>query len=798
MKKMLRFVCISTLCVSMVTPVAAESQSKPLYEYGELSDGSYGYKEDHPVMYYDGSDEPIHIPTQYVQQKEQFKSGWIATIFSLNMPVVEDGQAFKEAYLKRLDDYKDWNMNAMIFQVRPLLDAFYPSKINPASQYLSGQQGVDVDFGFDPLAWMIEETHQAGMEYHAWFNPYRVTNLSLERLTDIGDKTVEDFSVKEHIQLLHERGILADNNFAVLHPETVIRFDGKLILNPGLPEVVDHVNETIKEVIENYDVDAIHFDDYFYPYGNAGGFEQAPDLETFKRYGKDFEQSEKGFEAWRRANTTTLIKTLHDTIGEHNQATGNSVQLGISPFGIWEHYDNDPRGSHTPVSSSATYSKSVFADTYQWVQDEIIDYIAPQIYWNFSTAAAPYGELARWWSSIAEGKNVHVYVGHANYKNLDASSWDKTWLNPEEINNQMHFNQTLDNIHGSSFYSYTHMVKGDVASAKNPAGQQAVNDAIDILKNDSFKVGSLTPAKPWLAQSAVKPVDQATLNGNTLSWHDTQNQHGRFYVIYQGSQDASVDAILANPENIIKRTMVRPEQTDYEIELSQSKGLKTIITVLDKAFVESDPVVASTPVRIEKDDAIAKDFLGDIHIDSSDNAFNEPYHFQIKQATLSESMITQLMDTLKDMLRAQHLEMGRATIIDIDPLSDDETPLSANDEARFTITLPLPQSLEGAQNIKVYHFAEDGTVEAMDTQFKHDTIEFKTNHFSHFALVEILERPEEPVKPEAKPEPKPEDHKPETPTTEKLPATGQSPRTLTTIGLPLAFAGLVLLKRKKD
>jgi len=597
-KKILSALAI-LLCSTMSAPFYAESASTPLDKYVLNADGTYGYDTDTPIYFYNGSTERVEIPNEYIQPKEQFKATWVATIANLNFATPSSEADFQTQFLERIETIKEWNMNSIIFQIRPLLDAFYPSEINPTSQYLSGTQGVNVDY--DPLAWMIETAHQNGLEYHAWFNPYRVTNTKITDtniLSQIG-LTVEQAStltIEEHIQVFNQAGILADSNFAVLHPEMVLRFDEKLFLNPGIPEVIQHVADTIEEVVTNYDIDGIHFDDYFYPYRIGEDYFGSlnEDRETFEISGltSGYADTIEGLESWRRDNVTGLVRSVKSVITTHNATTNNAVQFGISPFGIWEHHENDSRGSHTPIGSSQTYSRSVYADTYKWIKEETLDYVAPQIYWSFGQAAAPYGELTRWWNDVVEGTNVQVYVGHSQYKHVSNGSWDAEWMNPDEVNNQLRFNQNYSNIKGSILFSYNEIIPSDIASLpENLQGRhQAKNDSHEVLKADTFNVLPLVPAKPWLSPAPVVVPQEVVRTTDKITWIDTENVAARYYVVYEGSESESIDEIIANPANIVAK-MLKTAATNYEFAIT-TPNLKYILTAIDKAAVESLPVEA--------------------------------------------------------------------------------------------------------------------------------------------------------------------------------------------------------------
>ncbi|MGL5042662.1 MAG: family 10 glycosylhydrolase [Culicoidibacterales bacterium] len=590
------------ISLSLVFTVKATEEQNPLYKYVKFEDGSYGYDAQQPINFYSQSTEQIQIPKEYKQPKEQFKATWVATIANLNMTTPTSEADFKAQYTTRLDEMKKWNMNAMIFQVRPLLDAFYPSVHNPTSEYLGGKQGVNVDY--DALEWMVDTTHAQGLEYHAWFNPYRVTNIKITSpamLTKLGltAEQAANISVADHIRLFNEHGLLADSNFAVLHPENVLSFDDKLFLNPGLPETVTHVKSTIEEVVTNYDVDGIHFDDYFYPYriGDKYFGTKGEDRAAFVKYGIEngYEDSALGLESWRRDNVNKLVEGVKEVITTHNTKTKSAVQYGISPFGIWEHAANDPRGSNTPTGSSQSYSRSIYGDTYKWVKDGTLDYVTPQIYWSFGQAAAPYGELTKWWNDTVEGTNVQLYIGHANYKYIGNGGWDSEWMNPDEINNQLHFNQKYKNVKGSVLFSYNDIIPSDLA--KVPAGDigkhTAKNQSIEILKGDTFSQKSLTPAKPWLSPAAVLAPTDITINGDAVAWKDEANVAPRYYVLYEGKNTTDPAEIIKSSENIKQKIDVKSSRTkQYNISIANfDSGATYVLTTLDKAYVESAPVV---------------------------------------------------------------------------------------------------------------------------------------------------------------------------------------------------------------
>jgi len=580
-----------------------------LHRFVRFAEGKYGYDFDIPVPYHPFTDEPVRIPEVLVPVKHQFRAAWVATVFSLNKPNTTSREGFQREFIHILDTLVDWNMNAVIFQVRPLLDAFYPSEINPWSQHVTGtyvetQHGIEilgrqgVDPGWDPLEWMIAETHKRGLEYHAWFNPFRVT-ASRHRFFNVPGKTNEELaelSASELVQALNGAGILADNNFAVLNPDMVFMFDERLYLDAGIPEVRQHVFDTIREVVERYDIDAVHFDDYFYPYfvrGQRFG-DLNEDRATFERFGLGrFPDTAEGIEAWRRDNNTELIRGVREVITEENRRNNRAIQLGISPFGIWEHYQNDPRGSHTPTGSGRTFSGQVFADTYKWVREELIDYIAPQIYWSFDQRAAPYAELVRWWAQAADGVNVHLYIGHANYKHVTNGGWEVAWLNPEEIYRQLKYNQLHPQVRGSIFFSFTDLIPSAGDEPRHIAAAAATNLLREVFRRHK----TLNPPMPWLMESAPAVPINVRQNGNVITWEDTLDNNTRYYVVYRVRASSGVtdaDTVVNDPNNIVARVWRNGQaHTFTDNDVRRPQRYTYFVTAVNAANMESEAVIAT-------------------------------------------------------------------------------------------------------------------------------------------------------------------------------------------------------------
>lgn len=346
--------------------------------------------------------------------KEEFRGVWVATVANIDWPKHPDDtvEKKKKDFIAILDFYQNLNFNAAIVQVRTAGDAFYKTELAPWSKYLSRTEGEAPQDFDEPLQWMIEETHQRGMEFHAWLNPYRAT-VNLDTLA------------------------LSKTHDYYQHPDWILKYGKKYYYNPGLPEVRNKFNKVIEELVTNYEVDAIHFDDYFYPYKEKG--EIFNDSTTFQTYGLP----NQSLEDWRRSNVDSLVKNVHRTIKKNKPW----VQFGISPFGVWKNKRTDPRGSDTKAGQT-TY-EDLYADPLLWVHEGWLDYLAPQAYWSMDYPAASHRKIAAWWANATA--NTNLYIGNGTYKIKNNS--DKAWDGNNEIPKQLKFSRDLKNINGNIFFS---------------------------------------------------------------------------------------------------------------------------------------------------------------------------------------------------------------------------------------------------------------------------------------------------------------------------------------------------------
>jgi len=332
------------------------------------------------------------------QPEREFRGFWIASVVNIDWPKSGNDaiEKQKDDYLKILDFYKDLNFNAAIVQIRTAGDAFYDSDYAPWSRFLTGQEGSAPDSKKSLLKWMIEATHKRGMEFHAWLNPYRAT---FDLKTDVLSPT-HDFN---------------------LHPEWMLKYGKKYYYNPGLPEVRQRMVSVIKEIVIEYDIDAIHFDDYFYPYTIKG--EVFKDSLTYAYHSLP----NQSLEDWRRSNMDSLIKNSFETIKAHKPW----VQFGVSPFGVWKNKSTDPMGSDTKAGQT-TY-ENLYADPLLWMQEGWLDYLIPQVYWSMDLSVASHRKILEWWA--ANSTNTNLYIGNGPYKIRNNS--DKAWDNIKELPDQL-------------------------------------------------------------------------------------------------------------------------------------------------------------------------------------------------------------------------------------------------------------------------------------------------------------------------------------------------------------------------
>ncbi len=468
-----------------------------------------------------------------ISPKREFRGAW--------MHVIGQGQyremsseTMKRYLIEALDSLQSLHFNAVIFQIRPTADALYPSPLEPWSKYLTGIQGKAPDNGFDPLDFIIRECHARNIEFHAWMNPYRVTATD----TDI----------------LHESHIYHQ------HPEWFVKYGKQIYFDPGLPESKDFICKVVKDVVSRYDVDAIHMDDYFYPYPIAG--EKFPDDNSFYRYGpvQGFTASQRN--DWRRNNVNILIQEIKETI----VLTKPWIRFGISPFGIYRNIKSTPDGSGSETNGLQNYD-DLYADIKLWVEKGWIDYNIPQIYWEIGHKAADYETLIRWWSRNNYG--AHLYIGQDVARTMKAPDLQNPYQN--QLTRKMKLERTLPAIYGNCFWPAYEVLK-------NNGGIE------DSLRSNYQRFPALIPEYSHMHHKRPKDVkslkDEWTTNGYKLHWKRNGNpqdpEKAQYYVIYKFEDKEKVN--LQDPSKIVKITRDLEYLLPYE---NGKRKVKYVVTSVD-------------------------------------------------------------------------------------------------------------------------------------------------------------------------------------------------------------------------
>ncbi|GHF52302.1 glycoside hydrolase family 10 protein [Streptomyces morookaense] len=365
-------------------------------------------------------------PQGQARRKREFRGMWTATVANIDWPSRPGlGPDLQRAELLALfDTAVARRLNAVILQLRPTADAFWPSRYEPWSEYLTGHQGRSP--GWDPLAFAVREAHKRRLELHGWFNPYRVANHT-------------------------DPGRLVPTHPARVHPDWVLPYGGKLYYNPGLPEVRRFVQDAMLDAVWRYDLDGVHFDDYFYPYPVSG--RDFDDTAAYERYGAGFPDRA----AWRRDNIDRLVRET----GERIKRRKRHVQFGISPFAVWRNRTTDPRGSDTRAGVQ-TYD-DLHADTRSWVRKGWIDYIVPQVYWEIGNRAADYAKLVPWWAETVRGTGVRLYVGEALYRAGDPAQ-PAPWQDPAELSRHLTLDAAHPEVQGNVYFSAKQVVSDPIGA----------------------------------------------------------------------------------------------------------------------------------------------------------------------------------------------------------------------------------------------------------------------------------------------------------------------------------------------
>ncbi len=473
--------------------------------------------------------------------KREVRSVWMATVWALDWPSsTSSTTAQKNEMVKYLDVLQKNNFNAVYFQVRTMSDAFYKSSYEPWSSYLTGTRGKDP--GWDPLAFVVEECHKRGMECHAWVNPYRFS-------TGSNWSTAQDQALKSAGMLL-----------------AYTKSDGKTttILNPGLESVRKRIVDVCKEIISNYDVDGLVFDDYFYPEG-IPVTSSAGDYDLWQKSGASMT-----FGDWRRNNVNQMVADVYNMVQQQKPY----VRFGISPAGaactsaaVAAKHGID----RCPVASDWQYD-GIFSDPVAWLEAGTIDYISPQLYWKTNHKTNPFGPMTKWWSYVAKHFGRHHYASHS-ISFLNSSNTTSDW---EEIGKQVQFSRdyTENEAPGAVFYSAAYV------TGKKQSGFG------EWLQVNKFQNKALTPAIDWKKSDLEKvQVSALSKRATVLSWAGVDNVR---YSVYAVPESVNVETLDSNiPAEYLLGVSYK---TTYTMPDDKKSGYNYAVCVLDRYGNEYEPV----------------------------------------------------------------------------------------------------------------------------------------------------------------------------------------------------------------
>ena len=474
--------------------------------------------------------------------KREFRGVWVATVSNIDWPskpgLTVDQQ--KQELIGILERHHKMGINAIMLQIRPTADAFYAHSRELWSHWLMGQQGLAPANGFDPLAFAVKEAHFRGMELHAWFNPYRAT--------------------------MNAAAVTSAEHITRKRPDLFYTYGGQKLFDPGLPEVREYIVQVILDVVKGYDIDGVHFDDYFYPYPISG--QKITDQATFNKYPNGF----TNIADWRRNNVDLLIKMVNDSVHHYKKY----MKFGVSPFGIWKNFREDTLGSKT--NGLSNYHE-LYADSRKWIQEGWVDYINPQIYFTFSRAAAPFGVLLDWWSNNTFGR--HLYIGQGAYlMHPPGGKGEPAWGIYSEIPNQIRAIRSNGRAQGSIFFSSKSL-------------STVARSLADSLTQNFYRYPALPPQMPWI--DAIAPnapqhfVAEARQDGVHLDWQKpvaaSDGETASGYVIYRFDEGETPETRHA--QHIIKISF--DDFTSFlDTQVEKGKRYSYIVTALDRIKNESE------------------------------------------------------------------------------------------------------------------------------------------------------------------------------------------------------------------
>ena len=493
MKKIFCFLLITILSVFTFSNIKVNAEEVKIPK----TTGGY-------VTHLDSS-EYVYINSEYQVKDAEFRACWVSPLVN-DITRYSDKITYQKEILSVLDNMEYYNLNVMLFHIRIMNDALYKSNYSNWSEYYSTNPD------WDALPWIIEECHKRGIEFHAWMNPYRVAN-GTHNLTDLAKK-------------------FPSSNMAS-NPENMLQGENSVILNPGIPEIKTWLVNVCMEVVNKYNVDAIHFDDYFYDY-------KVDDTKTRNLYNTE----NLSLGDFRRKQVDDFIENLSIAIRSYNKLNNKCIQLGISPSGVYRSGNgivtyNSDGDAITNGSKSKTafihYDDYLYSDTLKWINEEWIDYILPQAYWAIEHPLCPFADLMQWWNDVVKYKKVNVYAGIGLYQQDSSSTY--SWYTSElECYYQLMISNSLENVKGACFFAY----KNVQAAVNNPNRMKNVSN---IWRREAI-LPEIQNCEKVIPDKISNLTIESNNAGYKLSFDD--NDKAKFYVIYR-----SADPITFSPNEVI-------------------------------------------------------------------------------------------------------------------------------------------------------------------------------------------------------------------------------------------------------
>ncbi len=549
------------------------------------------------------------IPTCYsASAKKQINGVWVASVGNLDFP---SKTALSADRLKNEIDTivltcKSQNINTIFFQVRPNSDALYKSEIFPWSEVLSGTQGVAPSGNFDPLEYFVKIAHENDIQLHAWINPYRIGDVSKA----------------------------CDSNPAKLHPEyTVTCSDGKTYYNPALADVRELVADGVREIIDNYDVDGIHFDDYFYPYD----VENFDDAEAFEKYGKDFEN----IADFRRNNVNLLVESVNELVHSKNK----KLKFGISPFGIWDNLKDNPLGSNTAGMSS--YSQ-IYADSRYWVCEKMVDYICPQVYWSFENTVAPFDVVVKWWNELCKKNSVDLYIGLALYKQ---GTDEKGFEISNQIKRQKAFCETQSAVDGVVTFRYGSLLEKTDTEIENVKTPPLISGKVVITSpTDNYQ----TEGENCSVMGIADPTQPLVVNGKEI----TMTEHG-YFSVYMPLNIGKNEFKFKNGDSSDSVTVYRKEIKESYVK---DELFKNVFPKDNCMFYAGENITLS--VKTEKDcDVYARIDQNDIKLVANEDGTVYQADYMLPNTMLPDEKITISFYAIKDSKQIDAPQKAEITVL---------------------------------------------------------------------------------------------------------------------------------------